>query len=112
LQFWSKTHNEGVAMLENGGTSTYCADHGILVFLLKGTAKNPEKLHVASDSLTVEPYALALAHDDEDFRLAVDTALSHIFRADEITEIFARTFGSAKPTDLIEALYTISGLPD
>lgn len=43
--------------------------------------------------LTVEPYALALARDDQDFRLAVDTALSHIFRSNTIIAIFDQSFG-------------------
>jgi hypothetical protein len=54
-----------------------------------------------------------LARDDQDFRLAVDTALSHIFRSNEIIAIFDKSFaGKLKRSDLIDALYVISGLPD
>ena len=109
----AKTHDDGLAMLESGETSAYFADHAILMFLRKNAAKHPEKLHIAGQFLTVEPYALALPHGDEDFRLAVDTALSHIFRTDEIGELYDHSFGGQmKQSDLIEALYAISGLPD
>jgi ABC-type amino acid transport substrate-binding protein len=83
------------------------------MFLLKDISMTSEKLQIAEDYLTVEPYALALARDDQDFRLAVDTALSHIFRSNEIIAIFDKSFaGKLKRSDLIDALYVISGLPD
>ena len=109
----AKTHNDGFAMLEGGEISAYFGDRSILLFLLKDISKEPEKLRIAEDYLTVEPYALALPRGDEDFRLAVDTALSHIFRSNEIIKIFDQNFaGKLKRSDLIEALYVISGLPD
>jgi len=83
------------------------------MFLIKDHSKAPEKLKISEDYLTVEPYALALPRGDEDFRLAVDTALSHIFRSNEIIAIFDASFGGRLTrSDLIEALYVISGLPD
>ena len=108
----AKTHAEGIAMLDDGKISAYFADRSILVFLLKDS-KNADKLSIAENYLTVEPYALAMARGDEDFRLAVDTALSHIYRSGEIAKIFGQTFsGKAKPTDMIRILYLLSGLPD
>lgn len=108
----AKTHDEGLAMLDGDKTSAYFGDRSILVFLLQ-RSKAPDKLFIAEDYFTVEPYALALAHGDEDFRLAVDTALSHIYRSGEISRIFEQTFaGKVKPTDMIKALYRLSGLPD
>src|SRR5208337_1302603 len=51
------------------------------------------------DYLSVEPYALALPRGDSDFRLAVDRALSHIYRSGEIVAVFQRTFGGkAEPS--------------
>lgn len=109
----AKTHNDGFAMLEAGEISAYFGDRSVLLFLLKDISKEPEKLRIAEDYLTVEPYALALPRGDQDFRLAVDTALSHIFRSNEIIKIFDQSFaGKLKRSDLIEALYVISGLPD
>ena len=68
---------------------------------------------LAENYLTVEPYALALPRGDEDFRLAVDRALSHIYRDGEIVTIFAETFGGkAKPSGILETLYLIAALPD
>ena len=79
----AKSHSEGLRMLEQGTISAYFADRDILVSLVS-EAKTPGKLAVANNYLTVEPYALALARGDDDFRLAVDRALSHIYRSGEI----------------------------
>ncbi len=108
----ANTHGEGLAMLDDGKITAYFADRSILLFLIKDS-KAPEKLRLADDYLSVEPYALALPRGDSDFRLAVDRALSHIYRSGEIGTIFERTFGGeAKPSQILQTLYLISGLPD
>ena len=108
----AKTHGEGLAMLDEGKISAYFGDRSILLFLIKDS-KAPEKLRLADDYLSVEPYALALPRGDSDFRLAVDRALSHIYRSGEIASIFQRTFGGkAEPSQILRTLYVISGLPD
>jgi len=83
-----------------------------LLFLIKDS-KAPEKLRLADAYLTVEPYALALPNGDEDFRLEVDRALSHIYRSGEIGPILAHTFGdSLQLGPMLQAAFLISGLPD
>jgi polar amino acid transport system substrate-binding protein/glutamate/aspartate transport system substrate-binding protein len=107
----AKTHAEGVAMLDDGKISAYFADRSILVSLIKDS-KAPGKLKLAENYLSVEPYALALPRGDEEFRLAVDRALSHIYRGGEIGPLFKRTFGDANPGQVLGTLYLIAGLPD
>jgi ABC-type amino acid transport substrate-binding protein len=108
----TKTHGDGLAMLDDAKISAYFADRSILLFLIKDS-KAPEKLRLADDYLSVEPYALAMPRGDSDFRLAVDRALSHIYRSGEIGTIFERTFGGkAKPSQILQTLYLISSLPD
>jgi len=108
----AKTHAEGLSMLDDGKISAYFGDRSILVSLIRGS-KAPRKLALAENYLSVEPYALALPHGDDEFRLAVDRALSHIYRSGEIAGIFNRTFGAnAKPGLVLQTLYLITGLPD
>ncbi len=108
----AKTHEEGLAMLDDGKVSAYFADRGILMFLAD-KSKAPKKLLLADNYLTIEPYALALPHGDEDFRLAVDRALSTIYRSGKIVSIFSQTFGSdTKPSQTLQVLYLVSALPD
>jgi ABC-type amino acid transport substrate-binding protein len=78
-------------------------------------SKAPDQLMLADAYLTVEPYALALPRGDENFRLAVDRALSHIYRSGEIGPILDRSFsgsGNLKPGPILQTMYLISGLPD
>jgi len=106
----AKSHDEGLRMLKAGTISAYFADRAILQYLqLEAT---PSANLALSDSyLTIELYALALRHGDEEFRLAVDTALSRIYRSGEIIRIFHLTFGdTATPSSIVKTLYAISGL--
>jgi ABC-type amino acid transport substrate-binding protein len=108
----AKTHTEGLAMLDDARISAYFADRSILVILIKDS-KDPQKLTLADVYLTIEPYALALPHADEEFRLQVDRALSHIYRSGELGPMFLRAFGSNfQPGPILQTLYLISPLPD
>ncbi len=108
----ANTHEEGLAMLDDGKVSAYFADRAILVFLSQ-QSKAPGKLLLADNYLTIEPYALALPHGDEDFRLAVDRALSGVYHSGEIAQIFGNSFGGkTKPSQILQMLYLISALPN
>jgi ABC-type amino acid transport substrate-binding protein len=108
----AKTHAEGLATLEGGKTSAYFADRSILMALI-ANSKAPENLRLSDVYLTIETYALALPRGDDDFRLEVDRALSHIYGSGEINAILERTFGSKpQPGSMLPMVYLLSGLPD
>ena len=107
----AKTHAEGLKMLETGAISAYFADRAILGYLAS-ISSAADKLRLADNYLSLEPYALALPRGDSDFRLAVDRALSRIYKSGDIVAIFAGTFGQMQPTDTLKTLYLISALPD
>jgi ABC-type amino acid transport substrate-binding protein len=108
----AKTPQEGLAMLDKGEIVAYFGDRAILAYLA-AKSSDASKLRLADNYFSLEPYALALPHGDEDFRLAVDRALSHIYRSGEIAVVFAHTFGNAmQPSDTLKTLYTVSALPD
>jgi polar amino acid transport system substrate-binding protein/glutamate/aspartate transport system substrate-binding protein len=108
----AKTHEEGLAMLEQGKIVAYFGDRAILAYLASRSGA-PGKLRVANNYFSVEPYALALPRGDSDFRLAVDRALSLIYRSGEIATIFAQSFGNqTQPSETLKTLYLISALPE
>jgi ABC-type amino acid transport substrate-binding protein len=108
----AKTHEEGLAMLDKGEVVAYFADRAILSYLASKSSDS-SKLRLADNYFSLEPYALALPRGDEDFRLAVDRALSHIYRSGEIAILFAHTFGNQmQPSDILKTLYSVSALPD
>ena len=108
----AKTHLDGLAMLDKGEIVAYFADRAILSYLASKSS-DFSKLRLADNYFSLEPYALALPRGDEDFRLAVDRALSHIYRSGEIAVVFAHTFGAEmQPSDTLKTLYSLSALPD
>jgi polar amino acid transport system substrate-binding protein/glutamate/aspartate transport system substrate-binding protein len=107
-----KTNQEGLEAVEKGAVAAFFADRATLAFLLR-KEKEAANLLMADNYLSVEPIALALRKGDGEFRLAVDTALSHLYRRGEITVIFKTAFGPLRtPSPLLAALYQIAGLPD
>jgi ABC-type amino acid transport substrate-binding protein len=108
----AKTHHEGLAMLDKGEIVAYFADRAILSYLASKSSDS-SKLRLADNYFSLEPYALALPRGDEDFRLAVDRALSHIYHSGEIAIVFAHTFGNQmQPSDILKTLYSLAALPD
>jgi ABC-type amino acid transport substrate-binding protein len=107
-----KTSQEGIAALESGAADAFASD----VLLLIGSAplaKDPKSRVLLNDKLSVEPYGIVLPRGDYAFRLAVNTALSQIYRSDDIDTIFNRWFGSfGKPTPLTEAVYILGSIPE
>lgn len=106
-----KSHDDGLSKLQSGELSAYFADRGILMFLMMGSDA-PQDLRVAKDYFSFEPYALAMKRGDDEFRLVVDTTLSRIYRTGAIAPIFRNSFGNAKPSDVLQSLYLINGLPE
>jgi polar amino acid transport system substrate-binding protein/glutamate/aspartate transport system substrate-binding protein len=106
------SHEDGLAKLEAGEIAAYFADQAILIFLI-ARSEAPESLKLGEGQFTLEPYALGMQRGDDDFRLAVDTSLSRLYRSGEVDRIFKNSFGAnATPTEILRALYLISALPE
>ncbi len=106
-----KSHDDGLSKLQKGELSAYFADRAILMFLMAGSDA-PQNLRVGKDYFSFEPYALAMKRGDDEFRLVVDTTLSRIYRTGAIVPIFRSSFGNAKPSEVLQSLYLINGLPE
>jgi glutamate/aspartate transport system substrate-binding protein len=106
-----KNSQEGVAALESGAADAFASDVLLLIGGLTH-AKDPKALALLNDRLSIEPYGIALPRGDYALRLAVNTALSQIYRSDDIDTIFNRWFGSfGKPAPLTEAVYILGAIP-
>jgi polar amino acid transport system substrate-binding protein/glutamate/aspartate transport system substrate-binding protein len=105
------THDDGLEQLKAGKIDAYFADRTILQFMLLGDAEAKD-FKLADRYFTYEPYALALPLGDSAFRLAVDRALSRIYRSKAIDRIFQATFAQGQASDALRVLYQITPLPD
>ncbi len=104
-------HHDGLKRLESGELAAYFADRAILSYLLAGSGATG-KLKLSDQYYSQEPYALAIARGDDDFRLLVDRTLARLYRSGSITTIFAKTFGKARPSNILTVMYGINALAD
>lgn len=103
---------DAMAALDAGTVDAFASD---ALLLIGGViqSKDPKSLMLLNDKLSYEPYGIVLPLGDYRFRLAVNTALSQIYRSDEINDIFDRWFASfGAPTPLTEAVYILGGIPE
>lgn len=102
----------GLAMLEAGDVETYAGDKIKLVGLAV-QAKEPAKLALLAEDLSIEPYAMALPRNDSAFRLEVNKALTQVYMGGDIEQIFARWLGKlGRPTGLLSAMFLLSSIPN
>ncbi len=102
----------GMTALEKGEISAYFAGGAMLTALIKDH-KEASRVLLANTYLSLEPFALAMKLGEGPFRLAVDRALSHIYRSGQIATIFSDVFGkNARPTQQLQTLYMIATLPE
>jgi polar amino acid transport system substrate-binding protein len=106
-----RTQEAGIALVRQKQADAFFADRMSLqtyVTEVKGSDSTSE-LTVLDRRFTLEPAALALTRGDEDFRLAVDTALSHLYRSSDILPTYTRYFG--EPTETARMLFQAYAVP-
>ena len=107
-----KDHVEGRAAIEKGTVAAFASDRGILIGLAI-TAKDPNRFGFANVLFSYEPYGFMLPRNDAAFRLTVNRALAELYRSGGIVPIYDRWFsGFGKPSEAIQAMYMLNGLPE
>jgi len=107
-----KNHVEGLAAVEKGLAEAFASDRGILAGLAV-TSKDPSSFALPSILFSYEPYGFMVRRNDAAFRLAVNRALAGLYRSGGIVEIYDRWFGAfGKPSQAIQAMYLLNGLPE
>ena len=103
------SYEAGVAAVLDRGADVFFADRAILVDAAQSSASGND-LVVIERLFTHEPVALALGRNDDDFRLAVDRALSNLYRSPEFEALFVKWFG--QPSDAAKQFFQMSALPE
>jgi len=107
-----KTREEGLTQLEAGTIDAFAGDRVLLVGLTD-KAKDPKALALLGEPLSFEPYAIVLPRGDWATKLAVDSALSQIYKSSALPEIYNRWFGKlGRPGPLMEIMYGLGRLPE
>jgi ABC-type amino acid transport substrate-binding protein len=106
-----KTREEGFAAVESGKADAFASDKLLLV---GASAKSkPGTLAMLAEDLSFEPYGIALPRGDAGLRVAVNAALSRLYRSEEMGRIFERWFGPmGRPSDLLAAVFIFGAIPE
>ena len=106
-----KSSDEAIAALESGKADAFASDKLLLVGASE-KSKDPKSFNVLPDSLSFEPYGIALPRGDAAMRLAVNTGLAQIYGSEEITQIFDSWFAPfGPPSDVMQMVYIMGTIP-
>jgi ABC-type amino acid transport substrate-binding protein len=86
------SYDTGVAKVLKGDSDVLFGDRAVLLAQVKRSA-DAGKLRVLPRHYTYEPLALALARNDDNFRLVVDRALSRFYASPKFGEAYTAVFG-------------------
>jgi putrescine:ornithine antiporter len=102
-------YEEGIRALVDRRSDAFFGDRAILLDAARRHAAARE-LVVIDRLFTSEPIALALARNDEPFRLFVDRALSRVYRSGNIGALYTRWFG--EPDESAISFFKWNTLPE
>jgi glutamate/aspartate transport system substrate-binding protein len=107
-----RDRQEGVAALARGEIDGFATDK--LVLLALAQAAGMHNYVLLPDDLSFEPFAIVLPRGDYEFRLAVNSALSEVFRSGEVVELYTKYFTglAQRPSAWLGAIFTFGGLPE
>ncbi len=99
-------YHTGLRMLQEGKVDAFFGDRTLVLAAIDPAAR--KNYVVLERQFTHEPYALGLVKGDDDFRAAVDRALSRLYASADFAKLYAKWFGEYdEKTDLFFQWVTI-----
>ena len=92
----AKDHGESFLTVESGRAAAFAMDD-VLLYGLVAKQKKPADYAVVGEYLSYDPYAIMHRRNDADFGLAVNRALSAMFRSGDITKLYEKWFVGKLP---------------
>ena len=84
-------YHTGLRLLQERKVDAFFGDRTLILAAIDPAAR--KSYAILDRQFTHEPYALGLAHGDDEFRGAVDRALSHIYASPDFPKLYAKWFG-------------------
>lgn len=107
-----KNAEDGLKAVSTGKADAFAADRMVLVALVADSGE-PERYAMLTEMFSIDPYGFVLPRGDAAFRLAVNRALSDVYRSVALDQIFKHWFGpAAEPSDLLRTVYIINSYQD
>jgi polar amino acid transport system substrate-binding protein len=91
-----ENYDAGIAKVVAGETDVFFGDRVIMTEAISRSAE-ASSVKMLDELLTYELIALPLPRNDDDFRLAVDKALSKILVSEEFDDLYIKWFGAPPP---------------
>jgi polar amino acid transport system substrate-binding protein/glutamate/aspartate transport system substrate-binding protein len=101
------SHTDAMAAMEAAEIAGYFADQSILMNLYLQSADR-SRYKIFDQILTLETQGLALRRGDSDFRLAVDTALSEMYRNGSMEKAFGKALPGVEPGGALAAMFLLA----
>ena len=99
-------YHTGLRLLQEGKADAFFGDRSLILAAIDPSAR--KNFTVLDRQFTHEPYALSVAKGDDDFRAAVDRALSRFYASPEFNKLYTKWFGEYDDrTDLFFQWITI-----
>lgn len=104
-------HEAALKALADKQATAYAADRTILITTALASG-HANLFELSNAQFTYEPYGLMMRRD-ADFRLAVDSSLSRLYRSGEIVPVFQHWFQPlGNPGEMIKVMFMLNGLPE
>lgn len=100
-------HADAMTAMENREIDGYFADQSILINLFLASEKR-DQFKIFEGILTIEKQGFAMARGDNDFRLAIDSALSELFLDGSMAQAFEKALPGAQAGGALESLFLLS----
>ncbi len=104
-----ENYEAGVNSLLDGTANVFFGGRPLLMEAASASGSG-SNLTILERSFTSEPVALAVPRNDDDFRLAVDSALSRYIGSEEFRELYGKWFGT--PDEATITFFRQSALPE
>jgi glutamate/aspartate transport system substrate-binding protein len=106
-----RDRDAGIAALLGGSVDAFASDK---LLLIGAQFQHPQALRILPDDLALEFYGIVLPRGDWALRLAVNTALSEIYRSGEVLKVYGQWFPQIglRPGVLLDALYLFGAVPE
>jgi glutamate/aspartate transport system substrate-binding protein len=102
----------GLSLLEAGTVDAYAGDR-VKLTALALSSREPSRLALVAEDLSIEPYALALPRNDSAFRLEANKALTQAYMSGDIEQIYAQWLGQlGHPSGLLALMFLLNSIPD
>lgn len=107
-----KSHEIAIKALNSGELGAYLADREIVEGILRDNPSIAKTHILGEDSLSYEPYAIAVKTGNDDLRIRIDDVLAELFRSGRIFELIAQHVPNRLYDSRLKDLFLIQSLPE